>query len=118
MATWPSQLQQLLNSQDFAITPANTMIRTEMDYGIPKVRRRYTDAADNVSCSINLPFADFDVLDTFFKTTLGGGVLSFDFNHPISGDLKQARFVEPPEYAPLGNGGIVLRVSMKWEILP
>lgn len=118
MATWPSQLQQRLNAQDFQIQSENTVISTDMDYGPAKKRKRYTDSVDKVTCSINLKFEDFDILNIFFKTTLAGGSLSFDFIHPITGDIVKARFVEPPVYAPLGNGGSVLRVSMKWEFLP
>jgi len=115
-ATWPTSLQQLLNQSDFVLSPTDTTIRTDMDYGPKKVRRRYTDAVVPVNCSINLPMSEYDTLDLFFRNTLGGGVERFDFVHPITQDMVSARFTAPPSYAPMG--GLIFRVSMQWEFLP
>jgi len=116
MATWPSGLQQKLNVNDFALSGEDTTIRTNMQYGPAKVRSRYTDAIDNVSCSINIDITEYNTLESFYKTTLGNGVLPFDFLHPITQTVTAVRFVGPPKYAPLG--GRVFRVQMTWEFLP
>lgn len=116
MATWPSTLQQRLNVRDFAISTEDTTIRTAMQTGYPKVRSRYTDAVDNVNCSINLDITQYNTLQSFYKTTLGNGVLPFDFLHPITQTMTKVRFVGPPKYTPLG--GRVFVAQMTWEFLP
>lgn len=113
---WPGTLQQLLNQQDFALSPMDTAIRTEMDYGPKKVRRRFTDAVVPLNCSIDLPMSLYDTLDNFYRNTLGGGVERFDFIHPITQVLTSTRFTAPPSYTSMG--GLYFKVSMQWEFLP
>ena len=116
MATWPSTLQSRLNVRDFTLSSEDTTIRTNMQYGPAKVRSRYTDAIDNVSCSINMDITQYNTLQSFYKTTLGNGVASFDFIHPVTQTLTKVRFVGPPKYTPLG--GRVFMAQMVWEFLP
>lgn len=116
MDTWPIALQQKLNADDFEVKLGNTVVRSDMDIGMPKVRSRYTDGIDTYSCSILLDFSLYDDLLAFFKTTLNNGSLPFLFTDPFSLTTQTFRFVEPPDIKPLG--GRLFRVSMQWEKLP
>ena len=116
MAVWPTSLQQLLNQSDFSSQFEDTTISTEMDYGPVKKRRRYTDAVENIQCSIHLKNTDYETLQDFYRTELSGGVLPFDFVHPISQAVVKARFKGP--YSTTVLGGIYFYVSMSWEFLP
>ncbi len=114
--SWPGTLQELLSEANFGISIGDTAIRSDMDVGPNKVRRRFTRGVDTYTASIYLTSAQYVIFDAFFKTTLNGGVLSFDFNHPITGDLKEFRFVGTPKYSSLGGGQFT--VTFDWEEMP
>lgn len=116
MATWPSSLQQKLNARDFSISPSNTVLTTEMDYGPAKKRRRYTDATEGVGCSIVIDLDEYTTLMSFFNIDCAGGATPFDFIHPITQVPVRSRWQTPPAVTPMG--GLVFAVSMQWEFLP
>ncbi len=118
MATvpWPTTLQDLLNTDSFGYKFGETAIRSEMDIGPAKVRRRFTRPVDTMTATINITTAQFPIFYYFYNTSLNGGVNMFSFIHPITRVPMEARFVSAPALSPLG--GEVFRVSMEWEILP
>lgn len=115
---WPAQLQQYLNEDSFSTEIGNTTLRSNMDIGPAKVRRRFTKSVDTMVCTINLTRDDFLFFETFYGTTLNGGVTPFTFIHPIRLTTMTARFItdNPPSFRSLG--GNYFRVQMKWEIMP
>lgn len=112
-AVWPSFLQDKLNEAGFSYDFGDTTIRSEVDGGPPKVRSRYTNAIDEVSCSITLDYDDYVDFRLFFDVDLNRGATSFTFNHPLTGDPTEFRFKGRPRITPLG--GRVFTVSMTWE---
>jgi len=110
--SWPLSLQQKINQAGFTNGFGNTVLRSEMDLGPEKRRQRQTRGNDSLSTSIDLDKDEYITLELFFKTTLAGGSLNFDFDHPISGDSEEFNMKEP-SIVPLG--GLVYRVSMVWE---
>lgn len=119
MATnWPVALQQILSVDSFEMKYGSTVVRSDTDVGPAKIRRRFTDAVDMYTCSILLNYDEQVILRDFYKTTLGGGSLPFEFDDPFTGDPANFRFMEPPSFRPVGSGGLVFRVSMSWEKLP
>ncbi len=113
---WPSSLQQLVNQDSFTETIGDTVIRSEMDTGPVKLRRRFTRSIDTISCSIDITSVEqYEDLNFFFKTTLNGGVTRFELAHPITGVLTDFRFMGPPKYSPMG--GFNFKVDMQWEIM-
>ena len=115
-ATWPASLQQVLNEQGFTYEIGDTAIRSEMETGMPKVRRRFTKPINKLSCSILLNISQYSTFSVFFNTTLNGGVNTFNFNNPLSASTSEFRFITPPQISPLG--GQVFQVSMQWEEIP
>lgn len=115
-AVWPVSLQQKLNESGFGISHGDTTIRSDMDIGPAKVRRRFTRGIDNISGSIWLTTSEYTTFRYFYDTTLNGGVNRFEFNHPIDGTLKEYRFSSPPKYTSIGGGKF--SVSMQWEEMP
>lgn len=116
MDTWPIALQQRLNADDFEVKYGDTTIRTDMDIGPAKVRRRFTDAVDIYTCSIFLGISDWSILKDFYKTSLAGGSLPFLFTDPFSGAQETFRFAVPPDGRPIG--GRIFRITMTWEKMP
>jgi len=116
MATWPATLPALLQISGLSETPPNNVIRTKMEIGPAKMRRRSTSGPRPISGEQILTTAQVATLDTFYVGTLIDGTTAFDWTHPRTGAAVEMRFVSPPTYAPAG--GDYWRVMLKLEILP
>lgn len=113
MATWPAEFCPLINT--FQETPPDGLIRTGMDVGPDKVRRRTTANVRPVNFRLFLKPDKVAVLDAFYVTDTFGGAESFDFIHPRTKESVKARFVQPPQYANRSTG---YDVTVSLEILP
>lgn len=113
---WPVSLQQKVNQDSFTLNMGDTTIRSDMDIGPAKIRRRFTKSVDTFSVTIDLLFSDYSVLYNFYDISLNGGVHPFELSHPITGVLTEFRFTGPPSFRPMGGG--YFKVSMTWEALP
>jgi len=114
---WPASLPQEPLAQGFSEQAPNTLLRSQMEAGPPKVRRRFTAGIRNIECQVRLTPAQVDLLDTFFDATIAGGALPFDWKHPRNGTAVTFRFVEPPSYTPVARGTL-WQASLRLEILP
>jgi len=117
MIVWPASLPQEPLLQGFGEQVPNTVIRSQMEAGPSKVRRRFTAGVRNIDCQMRLTADQLETLDAFFMTTIAGGALSFDWKHPRNGTAVTFRFIEPPSYSPVARG-TVWHASLRLEILP
>lgn len=113
---WPATLNNTLDVDSFSYKIGDTTIRSDMDIGPQKVRRRHTKSVDTISCSQKISFSLYQDLYDFFDIDLNGGVNTFSFNHPFTGLPMECRFLGPPEIRPIG--GVEFTLSMQWEIVP
>ena len=116
MATWPATLPSYVLVEGYSEMPPVNSIRTQMDVGPPKVRRRSTAAPRPITCKQHMTKTQVAILDTFYVTTLSSGVDPFDWTHPRTGASVSFTFTEPPTYESLG--GTAWGVTLKLEILP
>ncbi len=103
MATWPADLPQYFEADSYSYEPGSGVIRTQMDAGPPKVRRRFTAVYNVHRGAMIMSRTQFTTyFQPFVDTTLGGGVLEFIFPNPIDdGDTTiDARFIIPTGQAP------------------
>jgi hypothetical protein len=114
--TWPPSLQDYVNEDNFGLKYGDTVLRSDMDVGPAKVRRRFTKGVDTMSISINLTTAQYTTFTNFYDITLNGGVKTFNLNHPITGILTEFRSAQTPDIRSLGGGQF--RASWNLEILP
>jgi hypothetical protein len=115
MATWPASLPPpALNT--LRESPPRNMMRSSMDKGPAKTRRRTTANIRPLSFSLNLTEAQVQTLDDFFVDDLFSGVDEFDYTHPRTGAPVTARFVQEPEYSE--REGVLYNVGIALEILP
>ncbi len=112
IAVWPETLQQLLNESDFGLQLPKSWIESETDIGPKKRRRRTTQTFENLSGSIILPKDLYTTFKNFYDVTLNGGVLPFEFPHPITQVVTTYRMSEP-QIRPLGGTNFTL--NMTWE---
>jgi hypothetical protein len=117
MAAFPSGNKILMETGE---APASVVIRSEMERGVPKQRRIAADAMVTVPISVffytKQQAADFE---TWFYTTINGGVDFFDFTDPRTGVVVQARVVggELGELVPMSANYTMSRRSMTLEYL-
>lgn len=120
MAAWPASLpqSQLLGSAEQLGSGA---LRTGMDAGPPKVRKRFTATIRTFEIPLVLTGAQRATLKTFFETTVNHGADAFDWEG-LDDTVESFRFVEPPSFV-LQQGHSdpdqrVYQTSLKLEVLP
>jgi hypothetical protein len=104
MMEWPATLPQYLPVSGYQEQPPDTTLRTSMDAGPAKLRRRYTANVRNITATLMLSEAQLRTLDAFYVTDTRGGSLPFDWVHPrYAGESPSypvtMRFIKQPSYA-------------------
>ena len=100
----------------------DNVIRTSMDVGVAKVRRRTTASSRPVSGTLKLNYEQAQLLETFYLETLVSGSVPFDMRDPRTGGLYTFRFTEPPSIRPLtprtATGGAYFAATVNLERIP
>lgn len=112
---WPEDLPQSPLSDGFQETLPDNTLRSKMEQGPAKLRRRGTDASGKITMLFLLSAAQCTSLDIFYQNTLSGGSLRFCFKHPRRQHNVMCRMMQPPEYIAL-NGGYY-RAKIVMEVL-
>jgi hypothetical protein len=115
MPEWPNNLPSPLIEGYRETIPDNTL-RSSVDQGIAKLRRRSTAAPRMLSVHYLFSSAQLEVLEGFYQDTLLSGVLRFDYQHPRSGAAVVCRFRQPPSIEAVSPA--YSRVAIELEILP
>jgi len=82
--------------------PQDQAVRSNMDQGAPKVRRRFSAGTTVMALVYSFSVAELAAFETFYETTLQAGVFKFNFVHPRTGATKDARLEKPYSLAPMG----------------
>ena len=90
--TWPAELPVTLLLRGLSMQPQSNVIRTSMDAGAKKARRRYTARTINFSGRQLFNKAELAIFKQFYHTVLADGVLRFNFTDPISLETAEFRF--------------------------
>jgi hypothetical protein len=115
MPTWPSDLPAP-NVNSFEESPPQTTLRTQMEIGPDKVRKRFSAGIRPVSFKLILTAVQVATLDTFYVTGTSGGALRFDYTHPRTSAAVKARFIDTPRYKSIDPS--YYEADVKLEILP
>lgn len=115
MTVFPATLPAPLVSGFSETLPDNT-IRTAMDMGPAKLRRRTTANVGKMGVSYLLTSAQLDILIAFYQTDTGGGILPFTFTHPRTAASLSCRFTQV--VSSTTSDGINYAVTIQLEILP
>lgn len=116
MPTWPNSLPPFPEADAFQEQDVSQVLRSEMDTGPAKVRRRFTGRVSNFPVRWTLDGVQVSALETFFYDTLGGGSLTFTAKHPRTGANVTLRFLEPYTVTPSSHQ-LLWNVSGKVECL-
>ncbi len=116
MPTWPTSLPTAPMISGLNETLADNLVRTQMDQGPAKVRRRSTANVKPLQIQYVLTVAQKDTLITFFVTTLVSGSLSFTFTDPLTDSSSTVRFTGPPSFKAVS--AIAWATTLALEVLP
>ncbi len=116
MPAWPTSLPAF-DAQGFQESAPDNLLRTQMDAGPDKVRRRYTAAARGLQGTILLDETQYATFKTFHGTDLADGALPFTMTNPYGGGTATYRFTGGWS-ASLVGGGQYVSVSLPLEKLP
>ncbi|MDD5584929.1 MAG: hypothetical protein PHV55_07740 [Candidatus Omnitrophica bacterium] len=97
MDTWPVTLPQRL-SADASVQDDESRATTDMDAGPASVRNRFTAITQTAKGSMILTGAQLVTFNTFFRTTIKHGSLSFYWIHPFTEEAATIRFKSKPEW--------------------
>ena len=115
--TFPTTLPKPSMSQ-YSLTPVNNVIRTEMESGPARTRRRYISVPTDVSVTWTLTRAELASFQTFYREAIYDGAGWF-LMPVVMGDgeaLRTARFKEPYRAETVANEH-VWQVSATLEVM-
>lgn len=120
MPTWPADLPQKPLIDGYSESPQSQVLRSSMDAGPPKTRRRFTAATRAIPVNFTLSNAQLATFESFFEADIQGGSLPFDMPHPRTGATVSMLVAGDPPYqlTPVGSGNEYWRLSMKLEVQP
>lgn len=93
MIFWPIELPQIPLRAGYSDTAPNNLLRSDMDTGPAKVRRRSTAKPHIAACSYVFDDAKAMIFEDFAEHTLAGGALAFDWWHPVLKRYVRARLL-------------------------
>jgi hypothetical protein len=116
MATWPVTLPQEPIMDGYQESLGNVLLRTNMDVGPAKVRRRSAIRNDPITLFLKLTTAELAIFKDFCITSLHNCLDTIQWVHPITGTSIDLRFTTPPVWEPAEAG--VWNVTMQLEVMP
>ncbi len=98
MIEWPTTLPDFVLRAGYAEGFKNLVIRTKMDTGATKRRRRFSDGPEAHKFPMHFTSAELDIFKDFFENTISSGALSFQRIHPRTNVIETWAFTEviPP----------------------
>lgn len=119
---WPATLPALPIVEGYVESPANCVLRTAMDAGPAKVRRRFTSGPIPISASLIMTSTQLNAVspngfNAFYVSDCSNGSAEFTWHNPRTNSDVTMRFVGVPKYEPVGSSAN-WRVSFEVEILP
>lgn len=112
---WPITLPDRFLMDGYDEGPPDLVLRTEMDAGPAKMRRKGTAGVRNIVGQVTMTTAQVAILDSYYLDDLAS-VGRDSWTHPRTGAAIEFRFVRPPRWQPMG--GDMWRVQIDLEILP
>lgn len=121
-AVWPPSLTRAARVAEFRERTPELVIRTSMDVGPDKVRRRLAVNVREVDVALDLTGSQLATFDSFFVSTCQGGAIAFEWTHWRTGSTVRCRFLGPPEYRPRApknaDSSEYWLVTFQIEVLP
>jgi hypothetical protein len=104
--------------QTWAETDKSQIIRSEMDFGTVKVRRRTTGIIWTIEAGVTLKAEQYEDFQTWFRVNCQAGVIPTRIKRPMDAKEVVARFTEPPQIQWLDMEKNAFHAACKFEQLP
>jgi hypothetical protein len=92
--SWPAELPATLLLEGLSAKQESNVIRTQMDAGPKKTRRRYTANVKTFTGKLLLTPSQREKLEQFYHAALADGVLRFNFTSPLTLETQEFRFTD------------------------
>lgn len=113
---WPPNISQAFTSDAFTEEAQAVTIRTQMDTGPGKMRRRFVNPQKTYNCEIILRDSnEYQTLTDFYYLTCQGGTDTIILAHPITGVMTTFRFATTIAFTAIG---IAWKAAFQLESLP
>ena len=93
---WPVGVPDCWQVDPYSEQERPTVIRSEIEVGQPRVRRRYIEAITDVSANLVCNGPQLRILLRWFNQDLSWGVRRFSAVSPSTGKAEEFRFKTPP----------------------
>ena len=113
MTAWPGSLPQTPLNTGYVQSIKDTAIRSSMDQGPDKLRRRVTRDIRLIQMQFVMTTAQVNTLRTFYNSTIQG-TGTVDWSDDLTGEESTYRFVGPPAYSFIEAGQ--WSVSITFEV--
>lgn len=100
---WPAGLPQAPQVARYSQVDQDRTVRTAMDVGPAKVRRRTTAAIETCEIELRLTRAQVAAFKAFFRDYVQAGAIPFEWKHHETGNIVDYRFIGPPTTSPLAS---------------
>jgi hypothetical protein len=91
---WPQSLPSGLLAEGFTKKPQSNVIRTRMDAGPQKSRRRYTARAVKYTGKQIFDAKELIIFERFYHNELADGALRFNFEDSVTMETAEFRFTD------------------------
>lgn len=117
MPSWPATLPDYVMADGYSESAPDNTIRSDMDVGPSKARRRGTSAPVPIVARLRLTAAQRAALLTFYRTDTLDGSLTWTWVHPVTRAAATFRFSKPPAFTAAARGQRYY-ADLELEILP
>ena len=120
VAAWPTGIPDTFESSGFAYDSDSGVIRSDMDSGPAKVRRRFTSTPKNMKGTIIMTRAQFQLWEIWFEDVIYHGSLSFTMTDPVNTGTMTVRLVTGSSSKPYSwtANGLDVSLTITVEKLP
>ena len=117
MASWPSDLPQEFEQDGFRAAGRENVLRSQVDAGPNKTRRRFTSAPYPIRGSMTMTGPQLDQFRDFLENEIADGAISFSFPKPRDpATVVTVKFNTTPQWAAARGDNFL--VSLDLSVMP
>lgn len=90
--TWPLTLPQSFLIDGFVDQGPDNILRSQMETGPHKTRRRYTAAITAIAGDMIMTVAEYAIFKDFFRSSIQDGALAFNMPDDVDGGTMEVKF--------------------------
>lgn len=120
-ALWPLSLPQEAKLAEVEQELGEQTVRSAVDVGPALVRQRISTGIDTFPIALWLTATQYLEFIEFYRTSIGGGALAFQWKNPLTGNPADLRITSKPRLKPMSSRtapSLHFRCSFSVEIMP